>query len=183
MSNKGWYTGHAPDGTSIDEYQPGALHVTVTASGQAKNIGVPIPGAPAFTSLRIDATMVRIGGNGPFGLQCQTTDTGVYDFWIDPDGSASIQAFATGDNSESSGRELANGTVSRWDPTQPHVLTAACIEAQEGTNLTFQIDGNVVATAFDTIHTESFEPFLIFESTQHAALDLNILHVMVAKLS
>jgi hypothetical protein len=115
-------------------------------------------------------------------LQCQTTGTGVYDFWIDPDGSAGIQAFATGDNSESSGRQLANGTVSRWDPTQPHVLTAACIEAQEGTNLTFQIDGNVVATAFDTIHTESFEPFLIFDSTLHTALDLDILHVMVAKL-
>lgn len=182
-SNKGWYTGRAPDGGSMVEQEPGALHVRVKASAEAASTGVPVPGSPAFTALRIDATMVRIGGNGFFGLQCQTTGTGVYDFWIDSDGSADIQAFATGDNSESSGRQLASGTASRWDPTQPHVLTAACVQVQGGTNLTFQIDGNVVATAFDNTHTESFEPFLIFESTQHAALDLNILHVMVAKLS
>jgi hypothetical protein len=181
LSNKGW-ADRSPDGRVMEVYDPGALQVRVKASDQAYYSRIPAQGAPAFTSLRIDATMARTGGNGSFGLLCRTTGKGIYDFWSEPDGSASIQAFATMDNDESSGRKLTSGAVSGWDPTRRHVLTAACVEVQGGTKLTFQIDGKVVATAFDTIHTESFEPFLIFQATQHAALDLDILHVAVAKL-
>lgn len=180
-SNKGWDTG-SPDGGAMAVYEPGALQVRVKVPDRAYSSRVPVQDAPGFTSLRIDARMARTGGDGSFGLLCRTSGGGTYDFWTEPDGSNSIQAFAAMKGSDSTGRKLASGTVSRWDPTQPHVLTAACVEVQGGTKLTFQIDGRVVATAFDTIHTESFAPFLIFQSAQHAALDLNILHVTVAKL-
>jgi hypothetical protein len=180
-SNKGWNT-DSVDGGAAAVYKPGALQVSVTARDRAYNSRVPVRGTPGFTSLRIDATMARTGGNGSFGLLCRTSGGGIYAFWVEPDGSASIQAFATMKGSDSTGRKLAGGTASAWDPTRRHALTAGCVETQGGTKLTFQIDGKVVATAFDTIHTESFEPFLIFQSSKHAALNLNILHVTLAKL-